>query len=220
MKFNFIDVGSSGIMPEVWKKEYINNIVTFDPLDINKEKSLTYYTGKRFHYPIAVFDIPGERDFYICRKSQVSSLLKPNLKILKSYFKKNSSRFDVIKIIKVNCRRLDDVIKEIGMDFDFLKIDAQGADLNVLKSAGSKLSCFKGLQVECNHIPFYIGDPMMKGINDFLVSKNFILEKKISYKKYIKIRKPLWNDCLYINKNITFQEKQFIKDIYTSNIFI
>ena len=218
MRFNLIDVGSVGTS-EIWKKDYVNHIMTFDPMDINGKKSLPYHTGKRFHYPIAIFDTAGERSFYCCKKPQVSSLFKPNIKILKFHFGKNASRFNIIKIIKVICRRLDDVIRETGIKFDFLKVDAQGTDLNVLKSVGDLLLDFKGIQIECNHISYYENSPMADDIDIFLKDKGFDCVRKLFYKKY-RTKKVLWNDYLYINTNASLEEKNFIIDVYTSKIFI
>jgi FkbM family methyltransferase len=220
LKFNLIDVGSEGLVSEVWKKEYINHIMTFDPLDMNGDKSLTPYTGDRFHCPIAVFDIPGKRKFHICRKSQMSSLFEPDMNSLKFHFKEIVSMFDVVETIEVKCDRLDNVIKKVGVQFDFLKVDVQGAELNVLESAGDLLSSFKGIQVECNHVSFYKGGSMTNDIDNFLESKGFIFTKKLFYERHIDVDELVWNDYLYINKKATFAEKEFMNDIYTSEIFI
>ena len=220
MKFNLIDVGSEGLVSEVWKKEYINHIMTFDPLDIDGNMSLTPYTGTRFHYPIAVFDVVGKRKFHVCRKSQMSSLFEPDINSLESHFGEIVSMFYVIETIEVNCDRLDNIINGIEVNFDFLKVDAQGAELNVLKSAGDLLSIFKGIQVECNHVSFYKEGVLTSDIDNFLKSKGFILVKKLFYKRHIDVTEVVWNDYLYVNNEISLKDRKFIDHVYTSDVFI
>lgn len=219
MKFNLIDVGSEGLS-EIWKEEHINHIITFDPLDSDGEKSLTPYTGTRFHYPIAVFDVSGKKKFNICRKPQMSSLFEPDIDSLEFHFGEIVSMFDVVDTIEVECRRLDSIINGIGTKFDFLKVDTQGTELNVLKSAGDLLSNFKGIQVECNHVPFYKEGALTDDINNFLESKGFVFVKKLFYKRHVKVEEIVWNDHLYINNKTTLNEKKFINDVYTSEVFI
>lgn len=219
MKFNLIDVGSEGLS-EIWKEEYVNHIMTFDPLDLDGEKSLTHYTDTRFHYPVAVFDIPGKRKFHICRKPQMSSLFEPDIDNLKLHFGKIVSMFDIVKTIEVECRRLDNVIRETGIKFDFLKVDTQGAELNVLKSAGDLLLDFKGIQIECNHVSFYKDAAMTRDINNFLENNGFIFTKKLFYKRHVEVAEVVWNDYLYVNSEASSAEKKFINDVYTSEVFI
>lgn len=212
MKFNFIDVGSGGVLSKIWKEEFINHILTFDPLDIDESRTITRYSGTRFHYPVAVSDISGERDFYFCRKDKLSSLYETDLDIVKkTCYRKAFRLWEVIKEGKINCKRLDEIIKEIGVKFDFLKVDAQGADLDVLKSAGDYISDFKGIQIECSIVPLYKKAPLIDDIDSFLKSKNFVFVKKLIYNK---AKSQAWVDCLYINKNIIEEEIQFIENIY------
>lgn len=212
MKFNFIDVGSGGPLAKVWKEKYINHILTFDPLDVDESRSKSRYTGKRFHYPVAVSDISGERDFYFCRKEKLSSLYETDLSVVKkTCYRKAFHLWEVIKVGKINCKRLDEIIKEIGIKFDFLKVDAQGADLDVIKSAGDYISDFKGIHIECSIVPLYKKAPLIDEIDSFLKSKNFVFAKKLIDNV---AKSKAWVDCLYINKKISKEEKQFIKNIY------
>lgn len=219
MKFNLIDVGSDGLY-EIWKEGCINHVITFDPLDSSGSKSLVPYTGQRFHYPIAVFDVSGKKVFYVCRNTHMSSLFEPDMDNLKIHFREVISMFDVVEKTEVVCERLDTIIKEINKKFDFLKVDVQGAELNVLKSAGDFLSGFKGIQVECNHVSIYKGSQLTDAINRFLTDRGFTMGKKLFYKRHADVSKMVWNDYLYINDQVSLGERKFIDDIYTSEIFI
>lgn len=213
MRFNFVDVGSRAGMPKVWKKEYINHIITFDPEDESGALSLSRYTGKKFHYPIAVFDVTGKRNFYICDSKNVSSLFKPDLSVVKkTCYGNNLHRWKIIDIVEIECRRLDEILEEIGIEFDFLKIDAQGANLNVLKSCGKFLPRFKGIQTECEVMPIYKGGSLIDELDMYLKNRGFIFVKKLPPKNNLKSK--VWNDYLYVNKDASLEEQNFIKTIY------
>ena len=62
MKYNLIDVGSGGDMPKAWNKNNVNHLMTFDPRDIDGNISDVEdrYSGERFHFNCAVFDVEVE----------------------------------------------------------------------------------------------------------------------------------------------------------------
>lgn len=211
-QFNFIDVGSRGVLHRRWKQEYIKNIITFDPSDKTGDKTKTIFSEDRFHYNSAVFDIPGERVFYVCRKYRVSSLFEPDLEVLKkTCYIKGIKYFDIIRTEKVKCVRLDSILSKMEIKFDFLKVDAQGADLFVLKSAGKYLDDFKVIEIEGNLLSIYKDAPLFGEINTFLKDNNFSLLKTIYS---AKDKKLVWNDYLYINNNIDEETKQFLRRVY------
>jgi len=210
VKFNLIDIGSRGVALEPWRERYVNHILTADPEDVDGKKTLAAYSGKRFHYPIAISDIPGKRGFNLCRKSRVSSLYEPDLDVLKdTCYGKNLNRWKISSTVEIECRRLDDILDELNIKFNFLKVDAQGADLDVLKSAGEHLQDIKGIQVECNLLPIYKGAPLAGEIDAFLEDKGFVLVKRWSGPK-----RKVWEDHLFINREASSEEKRFIRTVY------
>src|SRR5262249_39591429 len=64
---------------------------------------------------------------------------------------------------RIMVRRLDSIFDDALKGLDkarvFLKTDAQGMDLEVLKGAGERISEVEGLQSEVSAIPLYAGVP-------------------------------------------------------------
>lgn len=84
---------------------------------------------------------------------------------------------EVTERIEVEVIRLDSFIRERGLQhMDFLHIDAQGMDLDVLRSLGAELSRVAAGVVEAPSDPrvrLYEGQPTKSEILDFLASHGF-----------------------------------------------
>ena len=79
---------------------------------------------------------------------------------------------EILKKIEMPTRRLDD-IEQIEV-IDFLKIDAQGSELAVLKGAAQKLSNAVCVQAEMCFVPLYIGQPLFRDIDVLLAKFGFV----------------------------------------------
>jgi FkbM family methyltransferase len=76
----------------------------------------------------AVADVNGEAEFTVSSDNAYSSL-------------RYSSRFSVARIVKVPVVTLDSYATELGLQhIDFLKVDAEGAEMRVLEGADGLLS--------------------------------------------------------------------------------
>jgi hypothetical protein len=74
------------------------------------------------------------------------------------------------------CIRLDDFVKLYGIkEIDYLHVDAQGNDFNVMKSLGDMISIVKeGVCEVANHIELYdIEDNTVGVVKPWLESKGF-----------------------------------------------
>jgi len=192
-KINLIDVGSKGCLPFPLSENSneIHFVLNFEPRDkhVKKENSLTLDT--------VLWEASCEKAFYIYKglDGTGSSLFQQNFE----YVKKNydelkmrgsaelaSSWFErsqIEQVVNVKCRKLDDVLSELDLDveFHFLKIDAQGAEYQVLKGAEQFLSshCL-GLHIELFNIPVYKGITLLPEVSHYLTRSGFKLAKKYS----------------------------------------
>lgn len=222
-KINFIDVGCSGYMPGPWSIDkfgrYIDNIVGFDLL-----KNELNYLDEEFPnnkiYNNVVFDKEISRSFYICKRSRVSGLFKPNIPVLIPYIEilnkirkpkiYNISKYDVEKIEKVKCIRLDTIIDELNIDFDFLKTDTEGADYQVIKSLGEYLTKqVVGIHTELYFKKMYKGIVLFDEVNDFLTNNGFYQFKQVGGVE------DYWGNFLYIREDKKKKKKiDLIKRAY------
>lgn len=135
--------------------------------------------GKIANYiviPVAIAEEDGCADFHVNASEVSSSLLPMNEKAKRSWV--GVEQLSVESTIKVPTMRLDTLMKLLGVqEVDFLKVDAQGMDLAVLKSAGSRLQDVARIQleVEVAPVPFYIGSPSKKEVLRFLDEAGFVL---------------------------------------------
>lgn len=70
---------------------------------------------------------------------------------------------------------LDDYAKERGVRPDFLKIDVQGYELEVLKGAQQILSSIEVIFTEVNHIEIYRGAPLAAEVISWLAERGYAL---------------------------------------------
>ena len=219
---NFIDVGCADALIKPWRrnKKYINYIVGFDPVGKINYIEEEFEKGKS--YRIAIFNKEGKYPFYICKRTQNSSFLKPNYPIVEEHIrslnkvKKNDSfeeeydNFRIVEIIQMECSRLDSILDKLNINFDFLKVDTQGTEFNVIKSLGKYLDAqIVGIQAElCSKI-YYKDVVLVDDVTQFLQEHNFYMVKKFYSQNKI------YNDYLYLREDKNKKEQiKLIKEIY------
>ena len=165
------DVGAAGEIEPRWKgySKHLNYI-GFEP----DKRSREIITNKNTNFksyqilPYALSDSEKTLSLHLCKKPQVSSLYEPNSEILNKF--PDSKRFDVVETAIVDCVSLDSLnLPKI----DFLKIDIQGAENDVLKGASSMLNSVLGLELEVEFIEIYKEQPLFGDICKTLSKNGF-----------------------------------------------
>jgi FkbM family methyltransferase len=193
-KFNLIDIGSAGLISDPWHDhpEAVGQVLKFEPRDAEANTP-----GVRFS-PHALWSAETEKPFYIYRglNGTGSSLLRQNFHyVAANYpelkFRGNRrlaetwfERCGEVSRTTLRCRTLDSVLQEerangIQTAYDFLKVDAQGADMEILKGAGRYLrtECM-GVQCELFTIPLYEDVMLLDEAVAWLRAQGFGLWKK------------------------------------------
>ncbi len=218
MTIDIVDIGARFIGDERYapiRDHGAARIVGFEPddeqLEILKEK----YPDQIF-LPYFVAD-GGERDFYICHYGGCSSLYEPNPEIIDNFTgisTSQGSNFEVVETAKVATKRLDDITEISGCDY--LKIDVQGAELDVLKGAKERLKECLVVELEVEFVPIYKNQPLFAEIDLFLRQAGFYLHRLMdvsgrAYRPFLasgNISKPvsqlLWADAVFIRRFTDF----------------
>lgn len=126
--------------------------------------------------PIAIAERDGSAELQLNAYEQSSSLLPADEAGVKSWV--TEQEFKVIGSVTVPTMRLDTFMNRAGIkSVDFLKIDAQGLDLEVVKSAGDRLRDVVKVQLEATTVSYrqYEGAPGKSVIIDYMESKGFRL---------------------------------------------
>ena len=220
---NYIDVGSVGGLPEVWKSNayLIRYLLNFEP-NVNEKKGENSITLNS-----AVWSKKENREFYIYRglNGTGSSLKKQNYDYVRTHYdslKKIGPQtladtwFDrsaLVKTEKVSCNSLDNIIRENfpNKNFHFLKIDAQGAEYDILLGAKNLLatSCV-GLHLELFTLPLYEDIILLDEVESYLEGFNFKLEKKFPAHGTFNSQ----HDCLFIRQDEDHELISIIRKVY------
>jgi FkbM family methyltransferase len=126
--------------------------------------------------PMAVAEKDGVAEFHLNAFDASSSLLPINMEAVQSWIGGEVLREECT--IAVPTVRLDTFMNLVGIArLDFLKVDAQGTDLGVVKSAGSRLRDIAKIVLEVSVAgkPVYLGEPSKDEVVAFLSSAGFSL---------------------------------------------
>jgi FkbM family methyltransferase len=175
-------------------------IVGFEPLKDASEKRATSEPGVRM-LPYAIGD--GKKGvLHVCRFDPASSLLEPNITFLEQ-FMALPTMCEPTSRLEIETVRLDDV-SEIE-DCDFIKIDVQGGELEVLKGAPRLLERAIVVHTEAEFAPVYRDQPLFGDIDSFLRSSGFELIDlmKFGYATFKELpsrasaSRLMWCDAVY-----------------------
>ena len=213
-----LDVGAQGgfnsdkFFPERYNK-YFESILV-DPLKNSLEGKESTHTINK-----GLWSSKGVRKLYILNKRpQSSSMYEPDKKSLSIYGfeEKDFHLFDVSKIETVEFDTLSSSLKALNINtLDYLKIDTQGAELEILKG----LENYRPLLIKCEVqiFPMYKKEPSWTEVTDLLYKLGYIVSdwKKIGSQG---TRAPVEMDMVFIpnflidsgKKLILEKEKEFI----------
>lgn len=163
-------------------------VITFEPkkdLYESLKKKTEHLSGYRV-VNSAVSQVDGEIDFYICAEGGASSILpfKPSDELEKHW---TSARKDIHysgESYKVPSTRLDTFLKENNLTnrtIDYLHIDAQGADLDVMRSLGEyAFNVKEGVLETCYSLEKAIYSKQrddLKAVEQWLTSNGFSIQR-------------------------------------------
>lgn len=172
----YLDVGcAKGTYSIGWLKDSSALVYAFEPLPVfyRELKELEKQEPRFKVFPYAISEEDGEAEFHIN-----NVLVTSSLGVLSSYGQKY---FVPVETIKVKTQRLDTFCQEYAISkVEWLKVDAQGWDLKVLRSLGI------GLHQVCNIlVEAYLNESHYEGcttnpeaITEFLVAQGFKLKSQ------------------------------------------
>lgn len=126
--------------------------------------------------PLAVAETDGVVTFHVNKLAAASSILPLDPYAKASWI--GGELLEEVAVVSVPAIRLDSFLNRMGIaQVDFLKVDAQGADLAVLRSAGARLKDIRRIQVEVQVTPrqLYQGAGGRAEVEAFLRAAGFRL---------------------------------------------
>ena len=205
---SLVDIGGYKGIQDRWKR--VENLIefhTFEPNSVEADKIRSKTKSLKI-YKSALSSSDGKISLNICKEPGVSSVLEPNFEFLKKF--KNVERFEIVKKIEVDAKKLDSIkIDKI----DFIKIDVQGYNLEVLKGSTEALEKAIGIEIECEFKEIYKNQSLFKDVDQYLSKHNFEIcdftdivrwsENVIDEKKQIENQgEIIFVNALYLKNNI------------------
>lgn len=153
--------------------------------------------------------------FYELNKKTCSSLLKPNYIFLNQY--PNSERFEIQNKIKIKAKNLSNIIKA-NPELKAIKIDVQGAELKVLKSAAEYIKQIEFFEIETSFRTMYENGSTFSDVYNYLIENNFYLldlrKQYWSNSKYSLSGDLIWCDCLFVRNDISNETNNIMSLVY------
>jgi hypothetical protein len=140
----------------------------------------------------------------------MNSLLAPNFDLL-NLVHRHGAWAQVMSVVDVDTRRLDDIAEIEAMDY--LKIDIQGAEMMVFENATEKLTDCLVVHTEAMFVPMYVGQPLFSEQELFL--RKFGLQVHKFFEIQGHVLKPLLvnGDSHAPLSQVFWADVIFIKDI-------
>ena len=211
-RIDIVDIGANPIDGEPPYKKLLDanlaNVIGFEPnkdalMRLNEMKSPNEtYIGK------AVYN-GSKQELKLCRAQGMTSLLEPNASLL-GYLHGFSEWGLVENRQQIQTVKLDDV-KEIK-NIDYLKIDIQGAELEVFKNATNLLSNCTVIHTEVEFLPMYENQPLFSEVEMYLRELGFLFHRFSPLVS--RVVKPMYiNDNPYAElSQVTWADAIFVKD--------
>jgi FkbM family methyltransferase len=220
---NLIDVGAAGTLPAPWYRHAacIKSLLAFEPRQAQHNPAALVCD-------VALWSRHQQRPMYIYRglDGHGSSLLPQNYAYVREHFAMRRQRgprklantwfqrSQLVGIEHVECRTLDDVLAQLAPPepYHFLKIDAQGAEHEILQGASQflKQHCL-GLHLELFVFPLYRGVVLLPDMVDYLDQQGFELVKTFPPHGSFDSQ----HDCLFLKRGQHGAVIDTIQSIYS-----
>jgi FkbM family methyltransferase len=175
-KVQVIDVGAMDLGGEIYDplvKAGIASVLGFECVQAECDKLNAMARESRAYLPYAIGD-GTVRAFHECNFPMTSSLLEPNSGLL-DRFQNLENLTQVVKKHMFATKRLDDIPQITGADF--LKLDVQGAELDVLNGGDRVLAEALVVHTEVEFVEMYKGQPLFAEVDQRLRKSGFVFHK-------------------------------------------
>jgi FkbM family methyltransferase len=217
-----IDVGSVGSLPQPWNKrcDLLSHVMKFEPRDPRGEARHVVTIDA------ALWNESGKRPFYVYSGSQGegSSLFRQNVAYVHDNIEDLKTRgsatlartwFDRARldhVEEVECTTLDQVLGGRSEPYHVLKVDAQGAELQILEGGIIFLTtgnCL-ALHLELFTVPLYEGIALRQEVIDFVDNLGFELVKQFPPHGTFDAQ----NDCVFMRRGASGPVAAAIRTAY------
>lgn len=238
----FVDVGARNGVIELAELAPFVDAFGFEPNSREFAKLESGETGTKLigipppayrslrHFPYALGDEDGRATLYVTRATGAAGLREPDIERLREITWKakrfersfGDDYFEVVSTEEVEVRTLRTFCAEAGLtSVDYLKVDVEGTEYEVLAGAGDLLGTTGVVRVEVCFIPFRLQQRLFSEVDLLLRGHGFdllryeILPAQVGYKMRSapvtwgpafgfpdRYGQPLQADAVYVNRGV------------------
>jgi FkbM family methyltransferase len=173
--FCLCDVGAGGGLLDQWSplRPFLRTL-GFEPNPVEFAKLSARSEDKFVNAAAAGSD--GEGLLHVTKFWTNSSLLRPNQEILRNF--DWSDAHEIVKSVPVRCLSLDSASAVQALAIDFLKVDTQGTELDILKGARVQLAeSVVCVELEVEFCELYQDQALFADVDIFMRSRGFYLHE-------------------------------------------
>ncbi len=215
-----LDVGAQGgfFNESIFQKKYNNFFmpILVEPL-LDEAQKLIKQNYKVISKGLWSSDCK-KKLYVLGKRPGSSSMYKPNKNAydLYNFKKKDLSLFEISEEIEVECTTINESLNKLNIkNLDFLKIDTQGSEFEILKGLGNYLPLI--MKIEVQLVPMYENMPNWTEITNHLYKLNYMTCEWTEIGSHLT-RTPAEMDMIFIpnymteagKKLIISREKEFI----------
>lgn len=209
----YVDVGARGGPPSSWLK-LTNRIeyICFEPDPLEADSLRRFFDSRDEFKGLVMAKALGSHEgtvnLNLTRFPPASSILQPNHSLLRSF--EIHPLLEVDRQVQVPIDTLDAQLHTISGNCDFLKIDVQGYELEVLQGAEKALAKSRGCELEVSFMEIYRNQPLFAEIDSFMRARGFFLADlervwwhHAEVPEHVKLRGSLaYGNALYLRNAI------------------
>lgn len=173
----YCDIGARGGIGQPWADlRNVIRCVGFEP-DPEEHAQLAKQARAGDRYlQHALYRESATLELKLTRSRGCSSIYEPNAEFLAQF--PDAGRFEVEKRIKLEAVSLDELSRRQELpELDFMKIDIQGAELDVLKGGAEILQrSLIGVELEVEFAQMYRGQPLFRDVDAYMTAAGFQLQ--------------------------------------------
>lgn len=165
--------------------------------------------------PIGLSDRQGKRKLFLTNEPACSSLYKPDQMLTENYPCLDCAK--EVSTIHVEVSTLDMWAKEARVEYiDYIKIDTQGSELDILKGGEKILQSVRFLEIEVEFNPIYTDQPIFSEVDLFLRKHGFVLWK---FSNLVHYAKEGESDIVMANDTINYDNHRLEHEVRGGQLY-
>ena len=197
-KIVFIDIGAAIQIIPRWKRidKFNLKYILFEP-NRSEFKKLNFNKKYYNHYKVYNFALSNKNKvlkLYLTKGIYQSSVLEPNFNLINKF--PNPERYSIVGKELLNAKKLDYFKID---NIDFVKIDTQGYNYEILNGATKTLKNVIGIETEVEFAQVYKKQKLFGDISSYLRKKNFDFIDFTTLKRWNRSNVQNYGQCIFGN---------------------